>query len=94
MHVPVLCWCKTCFCIVDSGSFSEYSSGNVFSGLATAAKLLGCTANQLVTAMSIRKIRAGNDNIVKKLTLTQVCNYLIFNGFLLLIGPLGFYLTF
>jgi myosin heavy subunit len=48
----------------------------IFTGLATAAKLLGCTANQLVTAMSTRKIRAGNDSIVKKLTLTQVCSLL------------------
>jgi myosin-5 len=48
----------------------------VFIGLATVAKLLGCTANQLVTAMSTRKIRAGNDSIIKKLTLTQVCNHL------------------
>jgi hypothetical protein len=38
--------------------------------------------------MSTRKIRAGNDNIVKKLTLTQVCNYLIFNGiFFCLLAP-------
>jgi hypothetical protein len=74
--------------------FSEYSFGNVFSGLATAAKLLGCTANQLVTAMSTRKIRAGNDNIVKKLTLTQVCNYLIFNGFFFAYWPLGFLFNF
>lgn len=56
--------------------FAEYSFCNVFTGLATAAKLLGCTANELVTAMSTRKIRAGNDNIDKKLTLTQVRNYL------------------
>jgi len=49
---------------------------NDFTGLATAAKLLGCTSNQLVTAMSTRKIRAGNDSIIKKLTLPQVCNYL------------------
>lgn len=49
---------------------------NVVIGLAAVAKLLGCTANQLVTAMSTRKIRAGNDSIIKKLTLTQVCNHL------------------
>jgi myosin heavy subunit len=56
--------------------FPEYSFCNVFSGLATTAKLLGCTADQLVTAMSTRKIRAGNDSIIKNLTLTQVRNYL------------------
>ncbi|CAN6199442.1 unnamed protein product [Urochloa humidicola] len=56
------------FSVVDSENHVEVVSNE---GLATAAKLLGCTANQLVTAMSTRKIRAGSDSIVKKLTLTQ-----------------------
>ncbi|CAD6217608.1 unnamed protein product [Miscanthus lutarioriparius] len=56
------------FSVIDNENHVEVVSNE---GLATAAKLLGCTANQLVTAMSTRKIRAGNDSIVKKLTLTQ-----------------------
>ncbi|CAL5086119.1 unnamed protein product [Urochloa decumbens] len=56
------------FSVVDTENHVEVVSNE---GLAIAAKLLGCTANQLVTAMSTRKIRAGNDSIVKKLTLTQ-----------------------
>ncbi|XP_062189417.1 myosin-3-like [Phragmites australis] len=56
------------FSVIDNENHVEVVSNE---GLATAAKLLGCPANQLVTAMSTRKIRAGNDNIVKRLTLTQ-----------------------
>ncbi|KAL6657794.1 hypothetical protein ACP70R_005574 [Stipagrostis hirtigluma subsp. patula] len=56
------------FSVIDNENHVEVVSNE---GLATAAKLLGCTPNQLVTAMSTRKIRAGNDSIVKKLTLTQ-----------------------
>ncbi|CAL5062174.1 unnamed protein product [Urochloa decumbens] len=56
------------FSVVDTENHVEVVSNE---GLAIAAKLIGCTANQLVTAMSTRKIRAGNDSIVKKLTLTQ-----------------------
>ncbi|GJN11366.1 hypothetical protein PR202_ga29552 [Eleusine coracana subsp. coracana] len=56
------------FSVIDNENHVEVVSNE---GLATAAKLLGCTTNQLVIAMSTRKIRAGNDNIVKKLTLTQ-----------------------
>ncbi|RCV13512.1 hypothetical protein SEVIR_2G363800v4 [Setaria viridis] len=56
------------FSVADTENHVEVVSNE---GLATAAKLLGCTANQLVTAMCTRKIRAGNDSIVKKLTLTQ-----------------------
>lgn len=56
------------FSVVDNENHVEVVSNE---GLTTAAKLLGCTTNQLVTALSTRKIRAGNDSIVKKLTLTQ-----------------------
>ncbi|WVZ66362.1 hypothetical protein U9M48_015595 [Paspalum notatum var. saurae] len=56
------------FSVVDNENHVEVVSSE---GLTTAAKLLGCTANQLVTALSTRKIRAGNDSIVKKLTLMQ-----------------------
>ncbi|CAN6219239.1 unnamed protein product [Urochloa humidicola] len=68
MLAAVLWLGNVSFSVVDSENHVEVVSNE---GLATAAKLLGCTANQLVTAMSTRKIRAGNDSIVKKLTLTQ-----------------------
>lgn len=36
------------------------------------ARLLGCAAEDLMVALSTRKIKAGKDNITKKLTLQQV----------------------
>ncbi|KAG2637687.1 hypothetical protein PVAP13_2NG533600 [Panicum virgatum] len=68
MLAAVLWMGNISFSVVDTENHVEVVSNE---GLATAAKLLGCTSNQLVTAMSTRKIRAGNDSIVKKLTLTQ-----------------------
>ncbi|PWZ37642.1 Myosin-1 [Zea mays] len=56
------------FSVIDNENHVEVVSNE---GLATTAKLLGCTANQLVSAVSTRKFRAGNDSIIKKLTLTQ-----------------------
>lgn len=43
-----------------------------FSGLFNVAKLIGCGMDELKLALSTRKMRVGNDNIVQKLTLTQV----------------------
>lgn len=43
-----------------------------FSGLFNVAKLIGCDMDELKLALSTRKMRVGNDNIVQKLTLTQV----------------------
>ncbi|XP_068668431.1 myosin-1-like [Aristolochia californica] len=40
-------------------------------GLTNAAKLLGCNVCDLMVALSTHKIRAGNDDIVQKLTLPQ-----------------------
>ena len=37
-----------------------------------AAALLHCDADDLVTALSTRRIRAGGDDIVQQLTLSQV----------------------
>ncbi|PAN14443.1 hypothetical protein PAHAL_2G410200 [Panicum hallii] len=68
MLAAVLWMGNISFSVVDTENHVEVVSNE---GLATAAKLLDCTSNQLVTAMSTRKIRAGNDSIVKKLTLTQ-----------------------
>ncbi|XP_062187269.1 myosin-1-like isoform X2 [Phragmites australis] len=68
MLAAVLWMGNVSFFVIDNENHVQAVSNE---GLATAAKLLGCSANQLVTAMSTRKIRAGNDSIVKKLTLTQ-----------------------
>lgn len=43
-----------------------------FSGLINAATLIGCNVKELKLALSTRKMRVGNDNIVQKLTLSQV----------------------
>ncbi|KAM5566371.1 myosin-1-like [Rosa sericea] len=40
-------------------------------GLFTVAKLVGCSPEELTLALSTRKMRVGNDNIVQKLTLSQ-----------------------
>uniref|UniRef100_A0A0D9X0C0 Myosin motor domain-containing protein n=1 Tax=Leersia perrieri TaxID=77586 RepID=A0A0D9X0C0_9ORYZ len=56
------------FSVIDSENHVEIVSNE---GLATAAKLLGCSAPQLVNAFTARKIQAGKDNIIQKLTLTQ-----------------------
>ena len=53
-----------------------FSLFDVFTGLSNAAKLLGCSVPQLVIALSTRKIQAGKENIVQRLTLTQVGYYL------------------
>ena len=42
------------------------------SGLINVAKLIGCDTADLNLALSTRKMRVGNDNIVQKLTLSQV----------------------
>ena len=39
----------------------------------SAANLIGCSEEDLMLALSTRKIQAGKDNIAKKLTLQQVC---------------------
>lgn len=41
-------------------------------GLTNAAKLLGCKRMDLKAALSTRKIHAGSDHIMQKLTLVQV----------------------
>lgn len=43
-----------------------------FSGLTNVAKLIGCDVGDLKQALSTRKMRVGNDNIIQKLTLSQV----------------------
>lgn len=48
-------------------------------GLFTVAKLVGCSLEELKLALSTRKMRVGNDNIVQKLTLSQVRNENLIN---------------
>ncbi|URD91375.1 myosin-2 heavy chain, non muscle [Musa troglodytarum] len=40
-------------------------------GAQTVSKLIGCTVSELNLALSTRKMKVGNDNIVQKLTLAQ-----------------------
>jgi len=56
------------FSVMDNENHVEVDSNE---GLANAAKLLGCSVPQLVIALSTRKIQAGRENIVQRLTLTQ-----------------------
>ncbi|VAH44871.1 unnamed protein product [Triticum turgidum subsp. durum] len=56
------------FSVIDNESHVEVDSNE---GLVNAAKLLGCSVPQLVIALSTRKIQAGKENIVQRLTLTQ-----------------------
>lgn len=41
-------------------------------GAHTVAKLIGCNISDLKLALSTRKMKVGKDNIVQKLTLSQV----------------------
>lgn len=51
----------------------------LLAGVANAAKLMDCEIPDLMLALSTRKIQAGNDNIIQKLTLQQVhWNYLLY----------------
>ncbi|KAF0906007.1 hypothetical protein E2562_009024 [Oryza meyeriana var. granulata] len=56
------------FSVIDNENHVEIVSNE---GLAAAAKLLGCSTPQLMNALTTRKIQAGKDNIIQKLTLTQ-----------------------
>ncbi|KAF6167643.1 hypothetical protein GIB67_031226 [Kingdonia uniflora] len=43
----------------------------MFTAVTNAAKLMGCNIHDLILVLSTRRIRAGNDDIVQKLTLSQ-----------------------
>lgn len=45
---------------------------NFVTAVANTAKLMGCNVQDLILALSTHRIRAGNDDIVQKLTLQQV----------------------
>lgn len=48
----------------------------------SAARLMGCSSQELMVTLSTRKILAGKDTIAKKLTLWQVCLLIVqFNNF-------------
>ncbi|XP_042504196.1 myosin-2-like isoform X2 [Macadamia integrifolia] len=56
------------FQIMDNENHIDVVSDEAVSN---AAKLMGCKAQDLISALSTRKIQAGNDDIVQKLTLWQ-----------------------
>uniref|UniRef100_A0A1D1Z755 Unconventional myosin-Va n=1 Tax=Anthurium amnicola TaxID=1678845 RepID=A0A1D1Z755_9ARAE len=56
------------FSVIDNESHVEVVSSE---GLSNAAKLLGCSDQNLILALSTRRIRAGKDTIVQKLALSQ-----------------------
>nr|DAD32793.1 TPA_asm: hypothetical protein HUJ06_011644 [Nelumbo nucifera] len=56
------------FTVIDNENHVE---AVVDEGLNVVAKLIGCNVGELKLALSTRKMRVGNDNIVQKLTLSQ-----------------------
>ncbi|WCJ40061.1 myosin 1 [Euphorbia peplus] len=56
------------FAVVDNENHVEPVTDE---GLTTVAKLIGCDVGELKLALSTRKMKVGNDNIVQKLTLSQ-----------------------
>ncbi|CAB4295995.1 unnamed protein product [Prunus armeniaca] len=56
------------FIVIDNENHVEAVEDE---GLFNVAKLIGCGMDELKLALSTRKMRVGNDNIVQKLTLTQ-----------------------
>uniref|UniRef100_A0A5B7AAI2 Putative myosin-1 n=1 Tax=Davidia involucrata TaxID=16924 RepID=A0A5B7AAI2_DAVIN len=56
------------FTVIDNENHVEPVADE---GLINVAKLIGCNIGELKLALSTRKMRVGNDNIVQKLTLSQ-----------------------
>ncbi|XP_072962124.1 myosin-1-like [Typha angustifolia] len=56
------------FTVIDNENHAEVVADE---GAHTVAKLIGCSFDNLKLALSTRKMRVGNDNIVQKLTLSQ-----------------------
>ncbi|THU73394.1 hypothetical protein C4D60_Mb04t22380 [Musa balbisiana] len=56
------------FTVIDNENHVEVIADE---GAQTVAKLIGCTLSELKLALSTRKMKVGNDNIVQKLTLSQ-----------------------
>jgi len=59
----------------------------LFIGLFTVAKLIGCEIEDLKLTFSTRKMKVGNDNIVQKLTVSQVNDFSVNMLGLLYIEP-------
>lgn len=66
----------TCFRCLNVFQVIQYVLEVTFSlvliGLFHVAKLIGCDIEDLKLTLSTRKMKVGNDNIVQKLTLSQV----------------------
>uniref|UniRef100_A0A5B7A873 Putative myosin-1 n=1 Tax=Davidia involucrata TaxID=16924 RepID=A0A5B7A873_DAVIN len=56
------------FTVIDNENHIEPEADE---GLTNVAKLIGCNIGELKLALSTRKMKVGNDNIVQKLTLSQ-----------------------
>ncbi|KAJ4726231.1 myosin 2 [Melia azedarach] len=56
------------FKVIDNENHIEVMSDEA---VTTAARLMGCSADELMLALSTHKIQAGKDNIAKRLTLQQ-----------------------
>eukprot|EP01018_Ginkgo_biloba_P021923 Gb_03454 [translate_table: standard] len=56
------------FSVIDNENHVKVENDE---GVKNAAKLLGCDVRDLMTALSTRRIRAGNENIEQKLTCSQ-----------------------
>ncbi|URD91376.1 myosin-2 heavy chain, non muscle, partial [Musa troglodytarum] len=56
------------FMVIDNENHVEVVPDE---GAQTVSKLIGCTVSELNLALSTRKMKVGNDNIVQKLTLAQ-----------------------
>lgn len=48
-------------------------SSFLLAAVSSAARLMGCTIQRLMSALSTHRIQAGKDSVAKKLTLQQVC---------------------
>eukprot|EP00268_Persea_americana_P032472 TRINITY_DN3195_c0_g1_i3.p1 TRINITY_DN3195_c0_g1~~TRINITY_DN3195_c0_g1_i3.p1 ORF type:complete len:1213 (-),score=284.25 TRINITY_DN3195_c0_g1_i3:285-3923(-) len=68
MLAAVLWMGNISFTVIDNENHVEPVADE---GLNSVAKLIGCNTGELKLALSTRKMRVGNDNIVQKLTLSQ-----------------------
>ncbi|XP_065019481.1 myosin-1-like isoform X4 [Musa acuminata AAA Group] len=71
MLAAVLWLGNIAFSVIDNENHVKVILGE---GVTNAAKLMGCGVPNLMLSLSTRKIQAGNDSIVQKLTLQQAIN--------------------
>ena len=55
-------------------SYMHYAESNLNTGLSNAARLLGCSVEDLILAVTTDRIQMGEDTVIHKLTLKQVFN--------------------